>query len=119
MVSSTSISRRFWWLELVAQMPERVLSDWMTKRILTDREHLDLAALLRSALENLAATARIVDRAAYTDRFLYVAGTVQEWLVDPLNEARREAGVRQDPYPSVGYGGPHRRKRPPAKRCVP
>ncbi len=81
---------------------------------LTREQHIELARLLNQAAENIVAASNIVRRAPFTDRALYVGGTIQEWLIDPL----REDGGSSLPYQSVGYGGP-RRKRPPARACVP
>lgn len=82
---------------------------------LTREQHDELARLLNQAADNIVAATRIVSRAPFTDRALYVGGMLQEWLIDPLSEDR---GGSDNPYQSVGYGGP-RRKNPPIKQCVP
>ncbi len=88
---------------------------------LTHEQHVELARLLNQAAENVDAAAGIVDRAAFSDRTLNVAGTIQEWLIDPLSAAWYDLNLppSDNPYRIVGYGGPHRRKKPPAKPCVP
>jgi hypothetical protein len=83
---------------------------------LTREQHDELARLLNQAADNLVTATRIVGRAPFTDRALYVGGTLQEWLIDPLSEDR---GGFDNPYQSIGYGGPHRRKKPPTTQCVP
>jgi hypothetical protein len=87
---------------------------------LTHEDHVAIAYLLKASADNLTEAAHIVKRAAWTDRALYVGGSLQEWLIDPLSDAWRELGrpVPENPYPSVGYGGPHRRQRPPARKAV-
>lgn len=72
---------------------------------LTATQHREVARLLKQAQDSLLAASRIVDRALYTDRALYAAGTVQEWMIDPLRDAWYD-GTRDgdNPYPSVGYG---------------
>ncbi len=82
---------------------------------LTYDQHIELAGLLNQAADNIIAAVKIVQRAPFTDRALYVGGTIQEWLIDPLRE---DAG-RSVPYQSVGYVGGPRRKKPPAGDCVP
>jgi hypothetical protein len=101
---------------------------------LTRDEHRELARLLNQVEDNLTAATRIVSRALFTDRVLYIAGTVQTRLIDPLSEAwgqlsdqagsspaavgelkagstrrrRRVPLPDQDPYQNVGYGRGHR-----------
>ncbi len=88
---------------------------------LTHEQHVELARLLNQAAENIVDAANIVRRAPFADRALYVGGTIQEWLIDPLSAAWDDLNLplSDNPYRSVGYGGPHRRKKPPAKPCVP
>jgi len=83
---------------------------------LTREQHDELARLLNQAADNLIAASRIVNRAPFTDRTIYVGGTLQEWLIDPLSEDR---GGFDNPYQSVAYLGQYRRKKPPIKQCVP
>ena len=79
---------------------------------LTADEHQHAAELLKVAQDNLSAVARLVDRAPYIDRYLDVAGAVQEVLVDPLRDAWDEANAYHlNPYPGVHYGGPRRVRR--------
>ncbi len=87
---------------------------------LSHEQHVELARLLNQAADNVIAAAEIVARAAFSDRSLYVGGTIQEWLIDPLSAAWLELDLPplDNPYQSVGYGGPPR-KRPPQKPCVP
>ena len=84
---------------------------------LTREQHRELARLLNQAADNLDQATEIVKRAPFTDRALYAGGTLQEWLIDPLREAWVDLGepLEDNPYQSVGYGGP-RRKRPPRNR---
>jgi hypothetical protein len=86
---------------------------------LTHEQHVELARLLNQSADNLKAASNIVRRAAFADRTLYVGGTIQEWLIDPLREDFGRYSRSDNPYQSVGYGGAYRRKRPPAKPCVP
>ena len=99
---------------------------------LTRGQHEELAQLLNRAQDSLKRAMSIVSRAPYTDRYLYAAGTVQEWLIDPLREDWAEQDFHWDapsfqvapflqhgPYQSIGYGGPHKRRTPPKTRCTP
>jgi hypothetical protein len=93
-----------------------------SRKQLTNEDHVELARLLNQAQDNLDAAARIVGRAAYTDRTLYVGGTLQQWLIDPLIEAWRELQNWEDwphpvpPYQMVGHLSPfHRIKKPPSR----
>ena len=45
---------------------------------LTPEQHAELARLLNQAADNLSAASNIVNRASFTDRSLYVNGTLQE-----------------------------------------
>lgn len=87
---------------------------------LTHEQHAELARLLNQSADNLKAASHIVRLATFSDRTLHAGGTIQEWLIDPLSAAWQELDLPplDNPYQSVGYGGP-RRKRPPAKPCVP
>jgi len=86
---------------------------------LTREQHAELARLLNQAADNLNAATRIVSRAPFTDRSLYVAGVLQEWLIDPLIEDWRDQWSGQFPYQSVGYHSPRRVKSPPTGHCLP
>jgi len=83
---------------------------------LTREQHAKLAASLKSAADSLTAATRIVRRAPFTDRVLYVQGSLQEWLIDPFRLIWDAETPDKNPYPSVGYGGPHRRKPVPEDR---
>lgn len=84
---------------------------------LTDEQHRQIAELLNTAQDQLKRATRIVNRAPYTDRTLHVSGMIQEWLIDPLSRAWDDAhpreGFHDNPYQSVGYGSPWKRKLPP------
>jgi len=74
---------------------------------LTQDEHQQAANLLIEAQAALGKVAKIVKRAPYIDRYLDVAGAVQEYLIDPLKDSWDDAnGYRDNPYPSVAYIGP-------------
>lgn len=82
---------------------------------LRPEQHAEAVRLLARIQDDLRRVSELVGRAPYTDRTPYAAGVVQEWLIDPLRGAW-DATVDADanPYPNVGYGGPHRRSKPPA-----
>jgi hypothetical protein len=86
---------------------------------LTRNQHRKLARLLNQVEDNLTAATRIVSRATFTDRVLYIAGTVQTRLIEPLRDAWGQLSDEQaedlldrggcsDPYQNVGYGRGHR-----------
>lgn len=73
---------------------------------LSQEDHHRAAALAKQAQDSLRELQNLVHRAPFADRTLDVMGAVQEYLIDPLREAWGEANIEDDPYPSVGYGGP-------------
>jgi hypothetical protein len=79
---------------------------------LTREEHQRVAELLTRAQANLGEAARIVKRAPFIDRYLDVAGAVQEYMIDPLKDCWDDArGYGDNPYPSVAYIGPMKVRR--------
>jgi ribosomal 50S subunit-associated protein YjgA (DUF615 family) len=100
-------------------MPQAMMPLKLTH--LTRDQHLELARLLNQVEDNLTAATRIVSRAQFTDRMLYIARTVQTRLIEPLSEAWGQLSDEQakdlarldragcsDPYQNVGYGRGHR-----------
>lgn len=94
------------------------------KTALTVEQHKELGRLLNQAAQNLSAAAAIVDRAEFSERTLHVAGTLQEWLIDPLSEIYDQLNLRssreeyEGPYQHVGYISRYRRKAPPKAKVA-
>jgi hypothetical protein len=72
-------------------------------------QHRCAAYLAHQAQQSLEALMRLVHRAPFTDRALDVMGAVDEYLIEALREGWEESKFwrsEENPYPSMGYGGP-------------
>ena len=84
---------------------------------LTKEQHEHLAKTFDEVLTLLRHTTLVVgngESLPWVERFLFCAGYIQEWMIDPLRDAaRRLDWPNQEPYPATRYGSKNRRRLPP------